>query len=69
MTGFTKGMVVQLVSGGPKMSVAEVGDYSPVAEDGVKCVWFNEKNVKCDAVFDAAILEEYVPLNLKVTRA
>ncbi|PVX34814.1 DUF2158 domain-containing protein [Janthinobacterium sp. 78] len=65
MTGFTKGMVVQLVSGGPKMSVADVGDYSPVAVDGVKCVWFDDKNIKCDSIFDAAILKEYVPPTIR----
>ena len=62
-------MVVQLISGGPRMSVTDVGDYGPTITDGVKCVWFDAKNSKCEEVFDAAVLKEYVPLNLKVTRA
>lgn len=62
MSSFTKGMVVQLVSGGPKMSVGDIGDYSgsggPV--DGVKCMWFDAKNVRHEELFDAAILKAYV---------
>ena len=60
MTNFSKGMVVQLVSGGPKMSVADVGDYGPTGPlDGVLCVWFDAKNIKCEEVFDAAVLQEW----------
>ena len=60
MSSFTKGMVVQLVSGGPKMSVVDTGDYSPMdSADGVKCVWFDAKQIKCEEVFDAAVLKEY----------
>lgn len=71
MPAFSKGMVVQLVSGGPKMSVADVGDYGPMhGEDAVKCVWFDAKNIKCEEVFDAAVLVEYEPPGqLKTTRA
>lgn len=71
MSSFTKGMVVQLVSGGPKMSVADVGDYGPLnSSDGVKCVWFDAKNIKCEEVFDAAILKEFVEpsISMHVTR-
>lgn len=61
MSSFTKGMVVQLVSGGPKMSVVDLGDYSPMSSaDGVKCVWFDTKQIKCEEVFDAAVLKEFV---------
>jgi len=45
---FRKGDVVQLKSGGPSMTVANVGDYSAMGtgpKDGVKCDWF-EKNVR-----------------------
>ena len=60
MSSFAKGMVVQLVSGGPKMSVVDTGDYSPMdSADGVKCVWFDAKQIKCEEVFDAAVLKEY----------
>lgn len=71
MSAFSKGMVVQLVSGGPKMSVTDIGDYGPLsAEDGVKCVWFDAKNIKCEEVFDAAVLVAYEPPGpLKITRA
>jgi len=71
MAIFTKGMVVQLVSGGPKMSVTDVGDYSPLrSSDGVNCVWFDAKNIKCEDVFDAAVLKEYVEpsINLRMSR-
>ncbi|MDC8759042.1 DUF2158 domain-containing protein [Janthinobacterium fluminis] len=70
MSSFTKGMVVQLVSGGQKMSVADVGDYSPASSDGVKCVWFDAKNIKCEEIFDAAILKEFVApsIGMRVTR-
>lgn len=68
MPGFTKGMVVKLISGGPKMSVAAVGDYGPMdAVDGVKCVWFDAKNIKCEDVFDAAVLKEYVEPSINMT--
>lgn len=55
---FKKGDVVMLRSGGPAMTVQNVGDYSPhKSEDGVECVWFNEKRQLCNEVFDAAVLE------------
>ena len=59
MSEIKKGMVVELISGGPRMSVIAVGDYGPVGpEDGVKCVWFDAKQAKCEEVFDAAVLRE-----------
>lgn len=66
MSAITKGMVVQLVSGGPQMSVADTADYSEMGtgpKDGAKCVWFDVKNIRCEAVFDTAILKEFVPLS------
>lgn len=62
MSSIAKGAVVQLVSGGPKMSVVDVGDYSGGGgpEDGAKCMWFDAKNAKQEAVFDVAVLKPYV---------
>lgn len=57
MAQFKKGDVVLLKSGGPRMTVTDTGDYSPHAsEDGVNCVWFDQKEVKHEEVFDAAAL-------------
>lgn len=62
MTEFTKGDVVQLKSGGPLMTVADLGDYSFSAgpQNGVKCVWF-EKTKNFEDVFDAAVLKKASP--------
>ncbi len=71
MSDFKKGDVVQLASGGPKMTVIDLGDYSgsglgPV--DGVKCQWF-EKSKKFEDVFDAAVLKKpAVPVGMWVGR-
>lgn len=59
MDEFKKGDVVQLKSGGPSMTVANVGDYSGMGmgpKDGIKCDWF-EKNVRKTEVFDRATLK------------
>lgn len=75
MAEITKGMIVELISGGPKMSVIDIGNYSGGMsmgpENGVKCVWFDAKQNKCEEVFDAVVLKEHVPLklNLGVRRA
>jgi uncharacterized protein YodC (DUF2158 family) len=63
MSAITKGMVVELISGGPKMSVAHLSDYSEFGgvKDGALCVWFDAKNSKCEQVFDVAVLKEHVP--------
>ncbi len=58
MSDFKKGDVVQLKSGGPKMTVENVADYSGWGagpENGAKCVWF-EKNEAKEKVFDVAVL-------------
>lgn len=59
MSNIVKGAVVQLKSGGPKMTVTEVGDYAGEwglgPEEGAKCVWF-EKNKAEEKVFDIAVL-------------
>lgn len=60
MAELSKGMVVQLASGGPKMTIMDLGDYSPMdAKDGAKCVWFDDKKVKQQEVFDVAVLKEF----------
>lgn len=65
MPQFEKGDVVVLKSGGPKMTVTEMGDYSPMgSKDGIKCVWFEKiKGVQQqqEAVFDAAVLKKHEP--------
>lgn len=58
MSSFQKGDVVQLKSGGPKMTVSELGDYGPMGpEEGAKCVWF-EKEKRNEHVFDVAVLQK-----------
>jgi uncharacterized protein YodC (DUF2158 family) len=61
MSEISKGMVVQLVSGGPKMSVLNVGSYASHGgpEEGASCVWFDSKNIKFEDVFDVAVLKQY----------
>jgi uncharacterized protein YodC (DUF2158 family) len=54
-------MVVQLISGGPQMSVVDVDDYGPQGpKEGAKCVWFDDKKKQCEQVFDVVVLKEYV---------
>ncbi|MYM81100.1 DUF2158 domain-containing protein [Duganella sp. FT50W] len=61
MSSIAKGAVVQLVSGGPKMSVVDLGDYtgSGGPKDGAKCMWFDAKNIRQEDVFDVAVLKPY----------
>jgi len=77
MSEFQKGDVVELKSGGPAMTVSDVGNYSGMSlgpEDGVKCVWFESvKGVRTafEKVFDAAVLTKKAasPVGpLRVTR-
>lgn len=57
MSDFKKGDVVQLKSGGPKMTIQDLGDYGPTGpEEGASCVWF-EKDKRQDFVFDVAVLK------------
>ncbi len=71
MAEFKKGDVVQLKSGGPKMTVTNVGNYSEGMgmgpEDGVACVWFEPgKATKAhEKVFDSAVLQ-IAPSNVGV---
>lgn len=62
MSAIEKGDVVQLKSGGPMMTVSEVGDYSRNyvngPQQGVKCIWFDGSKTS-EQVFDAAVLAKY----------
>lgn len=67
------GIVVVMRSGGPKMTVTDIGDYSGSGlgpEDGVKCQWF-EKTKLFEKVFDAVALKIYTAPSIGVvsTRA
>jgi uncharacterized protein YodC (DUF2158 family) len=53
---FEKGKKVQLKGGGPVMTVRRIGNFSPVAADGVDCMWFDERHKRCRAIFQAAAL-------------
>lgn len=60
MSEIKKGDVVQLKSGGPKMSVEDVGDYSGMGtgpKNGAYCLWFDEKSKPNNKVFDVAVLK------------
>ena len=56
---FQKGDVVQLKSGGPSMTVQDIGDFtgSSGIQDGVLCVWFEGKKRESE-VFDRAVLNK-----------
>ncbi|MEX5664631.1 DUF2158 domain-containing protein [Pseudomonas neuropathica] len=58
MAEFKKGDVVVMRSGGPKMTVVDLGDYSGGLgpKDGVKCQWF-DKTKRLEDVFDAESIE------------
>jgi uncharacterized protein YodC (DUF2158 family) len=49
MTEIKEGVVVQLISGGPKMMVKSVGDHYGTLS--VWCEWFDEKNKPQEARF------------------
>lgn len=57
MAEFKKGDTVRLKSGGPLMTVSDLGDYGPLGpENGVKCTWF-EGNTRHTEVFDREVLQ------------
>lgn len=57
-TDFKAGDVVQLKSGGPKMTIKGIGKYGFAAtEDTALCVWF-EKTTKKEETFELATLEK-----------
>lgn len=62
MTQFKIGDVVVLKSGGPPMTVHNLGDYSPMGPNpGLQCVWFDGAK-KIEDVFHANAVE-YCDLN------
>lgn len=55
--------MVQLKSGGPKMTIKEIGIFGPssgTAPQRAKCVWFDGKK-ECTAVFRLHTLEKSGP--------
>lgn len=69
MTDFKKGDVVKMLSGGPKMTIVDLGDYSGSGlgpESGAKCQWFEKEKLK-EAVFETAALEIAPKMGLGVT--
>jgi len=59
---FQKGDVVQLKSGGPTMTVQDIGDFSSSGiQDGILCVWFDGRKKYSD-VFDRSVLRKYAQL-------
>lgn len=55
---FKPGDQVQLKSGGPVMTVENVGDYSPGPNPGVVCIWFSNMEVMT-RVFSPETLDHY----------
>lgn len=54
------GDVVVLKSGGPKMTIVEIGDFGPLGPNpGVKCEWFDEKKNHQEKVFAPTSLDKY----------
>ncbi|THC40633.1 DUF2158 domain-containing protein [Massilia sp. Mn16-1_5] len=51
-----KGMTVRLKNSDQLMTVRRTGNFSPVAVNGVDCVWFDDKRRRRSAIFDAAAL-------------
>lgn len=41
MNNFEIGNTVRLKSGGPLMTVHDIGDYSPGPNPGLLCIWFD----------------------------
>ncbi|MCC7388538.1 MAG: DUF2158 domain-containing protein [Phycisphaerales bacterium] len=66
MAKFTKGDVVQLKSGGPRITVDEYGTFGMTRTEGVKCVWFDGSR-RLEEVFDEALLTPAEP-SVRVTR-
>lgn len=56
MSDFKKGDIVQLKSGGPLMTIVELGNYGATGPElGAKCMWFDGKRPLTE-VFDLAAL-------------
>lgn len=59
MMDFKIGDVVVLRSGGPLMTIHNIGDYSNAGfSPGLLCVWFDDKK-KVEAVFHPDAVEAY----------
>ncbi len=57
MMKFKIGDVVALKSGGPSMTINNIGDYSPLGPNpGVSCIWFDSAK-KLEDVFHPDALE------------
>jgi uncharacterized protein YodC (DUF2158 family) len=57
MSDIAKGSIVSLKSGGPAMTVQEVGSYTGYGiTNGAKCVWF-ENDKKKEDFFDVETLQ------------
>lgn len=56
MDDFKKGDMVKLKSGGPKMTIDDIGKYNYNDFDQAKCVWFEKDNVKQESVFSLETL-------------
>lgn len=60
MSQFQKGDVVRLKSGGERMTIEDLGNFSSMGvgpKEGAKCVWFDDRKVLRE-VFDIAVLEK-----------
>jgi len=58
MTDIKIGDVVKVKSGGPPMTVQNIGDYTPTGpSNGAMCVWFDGKTNKSH-VFAVEVLEK-----------
>lgn len=55
MSELKKGDVVYLKSGGPRMTIQNIGDYTRI-KNGACCIWFDGKK-KYEDVFDLDTLE------------
>lgn len=62
MADFQPGEMVRLKSGGPRMTIDDIGDYSPMGVGGephkAKCSWFDEKNKRMTDLFALHTLEK-----------
>ena len=57
---FNKGDVVQLKSGGPLMTIHNLGEYPTAGvKYGALCIWFDGAK-RVDAVFELESLEHYI---------
>ncbi|MCP4746057.1 MAG: DUF2158 domain-containing protein [Desulfobacteraceae bacterium] len=55
MEEIKKGIIVQLKSGGPLMTVEKIGEVDDY-DDGILCVWFNQRDKTVERVFERSSL-------------